>query len=79
MNDDDKARRAHLRRIIKTHLEATGEIAHLEGMARDANIIDGELVSWEWRVALSTGERLLYTMDNRDGAPVLRDGEEVEL
>lgn len=68
-------RRQHFDRTVKADLasrhltsadldaEHTGREMHVSE-ARDA------ILGWTWTVALTSGERLTYTMDNEEGAPI---------
>jgi hypothetical protein len=79
LSKQEQERRSWLRQRVKDDLLARGEITDLDGLALDTNVIKGEVTTWTYHVKLKTRRGpISYTMDNRDGAPVLRDGQPIE-
>ncbi len=78
LKEQDKRRRARLRAAVEQDLTRRGVLDAIEGMNLDANVVQGAILSWVWRVKLTDGAVLAYHLDNHDGAAVLLDGEVVE-
>ena len=78
LTEEDKVRRSRLRQCVHDHLLETERLVLVEGMALDSNWLEGSLLSWTWNVKLKTGDVIIYSTLNEDGAPVLADGEEIQ-
>ena len=76
---DDKRRRALLQGTAKADLINRGEIASLAGLQVEADVKEGVIETWSLFVSFKDRPTAVYSMQNADGAHVLRDGIPVKI
>ena len=74
-------RRERMDRTVKAHLASRGVTSAdlvVSGTGRKMNVTNARdaILGWTWTVTLKSGDVLVYTMDNEDGAEI-RFGDDV--